>query len=206
MRTTLLLTAGSCAAAFFLAGCDSLAPGPVSLAEASAAGKPGIRVISIASARRNAYVNQPAYDALTPENAQIRISRSDQTARVYAGKRLAVETPVSTGRPAFPTPSGQFSIREKERTYQSNVYGDFVNAQGEVVQKDVNTRTDPVPPGATFRGASMPYWQRLTSDGVGMHVGYVPNRPASHGCLRFPSAVMPMIFEKTKVGTPVVVE
>jgi lipoprotein-anchoring transpeptidase ErfK/SrfK len=57
---------------------------------------------------------------------------------------------------------------------------------------------------ATFVGAEMPYWMRITG-GVGMHIGYVPNYPASHGCIRVPSGVQPLIFSKVGVGTPVVI-
>jgi len=178
-----------------------------SLSEAKAAGRPGIREIPISSAQRSAYVNDTVYDKmLTAETSQIRISISQQTARLYAGNRLALETPISTGRSAHPSPRGHYTILEKQRTYRSNIYGNYVNAAGEVVQKDISVKTDPIPEGAHFVGTSMPYWQRLTWSGIGMHIGYVPTYPASHGCLRFPSAVMPLIYAKTKIGTPVIVE
>ena len=70
----------------------------------------------------------------------------------------------------------------------------------------VSSRRNKAPPGTRFRGTPVPYWQRLTPDGVGMHVGKLPGSPASHGCLRFPSTVRPLIYEKSKIGTPVVIE
>jgi len=59
--------------------------------------------------------------------------------------------------------------------------------------------------GAMFAGAKMPYWMRLTDTGVGMHVGYVPGHPASHGCIRLNREVAQKLFALVKVGTPVVV-
>ena len=49
----------------------------------------------------------------------------------------------------------------------------------------------------------MPYWLRITSYGVGMHEGYVPSHPASHGCIRVPRNVQHLIYSKVGVGTPV---
>jgi lipoprotein-anchoring transpeptidase ErfK/SrfK len=62
-----------------------------------------------------------------------------------------------------------------------------------------------IPEGATFDAAKMPYWMRLTDTGVGMHVGHVPGRPASHGCIRLKREVAVELFSLTKIGTPVVV-
>jgi hypothetical protein len=54
----------------------------------------------------------------------------------------------------------------------------------------------------------MRYWMRLTWDGVGHHIGPLPRsrRAASHACIRGPSAIMPIIYGKVKIGTPVTVE
>jgi lipoprotein-anchoring transpeptidase ErfK/SrfK len=43
-------------------------------------------------------------------------------------------------------------------------------------------------------------------DGVGMHVGILPGYPASHGCVRLPANIAPLIYQKVKVGTPVEVD
>jgi hypothetical protein len=65
-----------------------------------------------------------------------------------------------------------------------------------------------VPEGGKFVGAPMRYWMRLTWDGVGHHIGPLPRsrRAASHACIRGPSAIMPIIYGKVKIGTPVTVE
>ena len=51
----------------------------------------------------------------------------------------------------------------------------------------------------------MPYWMRLTSYGIGMHVGAIPNpgSPASHGCIRMPEATARLVFASSRIGTPV---
>ena len=57
-------------------------------------------------------------------------------------------------------------------------------------------------------GAGTPrfYAMRLTDRGVGMHVGILPGYPASHGCVRLPEDIAALIYQKVKVGTPVVIE
>ena len=50
----------------------------------------------------------------------------------------------------------------------------------------------------------MPYWMRVTG-GIGMHIGEVPGYPASHGCIRVPETIQPIIFSKVQVGTPVTI-
>jgi hypothetical protein len=52
----------------------------------------------------------------------------------------------------------------------------------------------------------MRYWMRLTGDGVGHHIGPVKRYPASHACIRGPSAVMPIVYSKMKVGSTIKVE
>jgi hypothetical protein len=52
----------------------------------------------------------------------------------------------------------------------------------------------------------MPYWMRITPTGVGMHVGYVPGRPASHGCIRLKKDVAVELFKILAIGSPVTVD
>jgi lipoprotein-anchoring transpeptidase ErfK/SrfK len=53
----------------------------------------------------------------------------------------------------------------------------------------------------------MPYWMRLTSYGIGMHAGVIPKpgEAASHGCIRLPKPLAPILFEVVKEGTPVTI-
>ena len=48
----------------------------------------------------------------------------------------------------------------------------------------------------------MPYFLRVHG-GVGMHAGYLPGYPASHGCIRLPKEMALKFFEDAPVGTPV---
>jgi hypothetical protein len=66
---------------------------------------------------------------------------------------------------------------------------------------------DRIPPGGRFVGAKMPYFMRLTYDGVGLHAGPipVPGSPASHGCIRMPHEVAPLLYRHVALGTPVTV-
>lgn len=116
---------------------------------------------------------------------------------------VALEFPIASGRLSFPTPTGKFSILEKKKTYNSNLYGKVYDAEGKIVDADADRRTATIPEGGKFVGASMPFWMRLTNDGVGLHVGYIPGRPASHGCIRIPRAAAQKIFPIVSIGTPV---
>ena len=142
----------------------------------------------------------------TPENSRLVISVAKQRGFLMKGDEVVIDYPVSTGRRSHPTPKGQYTILEKLADKSSNAYGRIYDAEGNVVNSDADSRKDTVPEGGKFVGAPMPYWMRLTWDGVGHHVGNVPRYPASHACIRGPRAVMPIVFRKTKVGTPVSVE
>jgi hypothetical protein len=110
--------------------------------------------------------------------------------------------PVSTGREGFKTPAGSFKIIEKNSNHVSSLYGDYVNAAGEVVVANVDATKDKCPAGAKFRGAPMPFFMRVHG-GVGMHAGHLPGYPASHGCIRMPRGAAQRFFENAPTGTPV---
>jgi len=154
-------------------------------------------------AQGSAYVNEVAYEELQPSASRMEINLARQRATLYDGQVPVIETPISTGTPEFPTRPGTFKILEKKRYKESNLYGRWVDARtGRTVSHGADSR-DPAPPGTVFKGTPVPLWQRVTHDGIGMHVGQLPGYAASHGCIRFPGSVMPLIYEKTLVGTPV---
>ncbi len=134
---------------------------------------------------------------------RIVINVTRQTASFYKGGHLVGVSAISSGRDGYDTPSGSYKIIEKKVDHRSNLYGDYVDASGAVVKQGVSAKTDPVPAGAHFEGAPMPYWLRLTSGGVGMHQGFLPGIPDSHGCIRLPEKMAKVFFENTSVGTPV---
>ncbi|MCX7869111.1 MAG: L,D-transpeptidase family protein [Terrimicrobiaceae bacterium] len=141
-----------------------------------------------------------------PESASgppsIVIRLAAQRADFYMGGRLVGQSPVSTGREGYRTPAGQFRVTQKNAAHVSNLYGDYVDAQGNVVMANVGVHKDPRPPGTVFRGAPMPYFMRVHG-AVGMHAGYLPGYPASHGCIRLPPEPARLFFENAPLGTPV---
>ncbi len=135
-------------------------------------------------------------------NPRIKINLTEQRAYFYKGGDLLGVSTVATGREGYGTPSGKFKVVQKNIDHASNLYGDYVDAAGNVVKKDVDVRKDRKPPGTTFRGAPMPYFLRIHG-GVGMHAGFLPGYPASHGCIRLPQHMAANFFNEVQVGTPV---
>jgi lipoprotein-anchoring transpeptidase ErfK/SrfK len=54
-----------------------------------------------------------------------------------------------------------------------------------------------------YDNAPMPFAQFFESHGIAMHAGFNPGHPASHGCIRLPSAFAKKLYSVTDVGTPV---
>jgi lipoprotein-anchoring transpeptidase ErfK/SrfK len=132
----------------------------------------------------------------------IKISIGDQKVYVYQGDALAAESPVTTGKPGHDTPPGHYEILVKDIDHNSNLYGIAVDAQGNVIDDNASAGQK-LPQGAIYDSADMPYYMRLREDGVGMHGGYLPGYPASHGCIRLPHAFAELLYSNVSVGTPV---
>ena len=96
---------------------------------------------------------------------------------VYDSGKPVGSSRVSTGMRGFDTPSGIFSILQKRRRHYSNIY----------------------------RGAAMPFMQRLTWSGIALHQGVVPGYRASHGCIRLPGRFARDLFRFTERRSHVVV-
>jgi len=107
----------------------------------------------------------------------IAISIDQQKVRVYDANGFFAESPVSTGMKGHPTPMGVFSIIQKHKLHHSNIYS----------------------------GAPMPFMQRITWSGVAMHAGVLPGYPASHGCVRMPTAFAQKMWNWTRMGARVIV-
>jgi len=103
------------------------------------------------------------------------VSLSDQLAYVYRGDTLIAVSTISSGKDEKPTPVGIFSVLDKRPMYRSKKYDN----------------------------APMPWMQRIDQYGVALHAGYNPGVPASHGCVRLPSAFAKKLYSVTDVGTPV---
>ena len=136
---------------------------------------------------------------------KIQIDISDQKAYYYKGSELVGVSMISTGRSGFDTPTGSFKITQKSPDHRSNLYGEWITSDGTVIDNDVDVRKKPTPPpGAKFVGASMPHFLRFNG-GVGMHAGFLPGFPASHGCVRMPAHMAKRFFNESPSGTPVIV-
>jgi lipoprotein-anchoring transpeptidase ErfK/SrfK len=134
----------------------------------------------------------------------ILIDLPDQHAYLSKGGQVLLTAPVSTGREGHDTPAGNYRVIEKDIDHRSSIYGAYVR-DGMIVRENVDVRKDPRPPDSTFVGASMPYFLRIIG-GIGLHAGYLPGYPASHGCIRMPESKAKRFFEAAKVGTPVTIK
>ena len=105
------------------------------------------------------------------------VDLSRQLATVYRnGVRIGVST-ISSGRPGYETPTGVFTILEKNKQHISRKYND----------------------------APMPYQERLTWGGVALHAGGLPGYPESHGCVHLPLAFSKILFDAMPMGGTVVI-
>ena len=130
------------------------------------------------------------------------ISIREQKAFFYKGGRLVGLSSLSTGDSEHPTPLGRYSVQQKDMWHQSSQYGDYIDGSGNPVMQQIDRHLDPQPPGTRFDGANMHYFMRFTR-GIGMHAGYLPGYPASHGCVRMPQEMAEAFFRNVSVGTPV---
>ncbi len=133
---------------------------------------------------------------------RIVINLSTQRVLYYKGKELVGVSPISSGRESHGTVTGSYHIMDKDIDHRSSLFGAYVDNEGNVVQGDVDTRTDPAPAGTKYVGANMRYFMRIVG-GIGVHEGYLPGYPASHGCIRLPTKMAVIFFKETPEGTPV---
>jgi ankyrin repeat protein len=113
----------------------------------------------------------------SPDRLRIEISLEMQRVALVKDGVPVYRTQCSTGRPGYSTKRGEFVITNKERNHRSTIYH-----------------------------VEMPYFMRLSCLDFGMHAGYVPNHPASHGCIRLPEDAARKFFSELPVGTLVTVQ
>src|SRR5580692_2846322 len=82
-------------------------------------------------------------DAFTSGPVVMVVSITEQKAYVYRNGILIGATTVSTGRPGHLTPTGVFTVLQKQKEHRSTIYD----------------------------GAPMPYMERLTWGGIALHAG-----------------------------------
>ncbi|MBR1161699.1 L,D-transpeptidase family protein [Bradyrhizobium elkanii] len=131
--------------------------------------------------KRNAAKKNPAIEKEAGSKPQgpliISVSIDQQRVSIYDANGLYAESPVSTGMKGHSTPMGVFSVIQKQKYHQSNIYS----------------------------GAPMPYMQRITWSGIAMHAGVLPGYPASHGCIRMPMSFAVKMYNWTRMGARVFV-
>ena len=127
---------------------------------------------------------------LVPVRARIVVSLSKRRLRAYRSGKLVLETAVSVGAPATPTPRGRYFINE--RYVLTDASGPFgpnalgVSAHSEALQH-VWVQDGPI----AIHGTNEPW-----------SIGHA----SSHGCVRVPNSVMRRLFPFAPAGTPVIVE
>lgn len=134
--------------------------------------------------------------------ASVVINLGEQMVYLFKGGELAGGSPISSGDEFHGTQPGRYRIMEKDIGHKSSIYGDYEDFDGNVVMQNIDNRIDPQPPGTRFEGAKMYYFMRVYG-GVGMHQGYLPGYPASHGCIRLPGHMAERFFSEVTVGTSV---
>lgn len=106
------------------------------------------------------------------------VDLSKQIAIVYRNGIRIGATTISSGKDGYDTPTGVFTILQKDADHRSSKYNN----------------------------APMPFQQRLTWDGVALHAGGLPGYPESHGCVHLPYEFAKQLFAVTKLGITVVVQ
>jgi L,D-transpeptidase catalytic domain len=116
-------------------------------------------------------------DAVSTGPVVMVVSINEQRAYVYRNGVLIGATSVSTGRPGHLTPTGVFTVLQKQKEHRSTIYD----------------------------GAPMPYMERLTWGGIALHAGGLPGYPESHGCVHLPSEFARLLYEISPSGMTVVI-
>jgi hypothetical protein len=133
----------------------------------------------------------------------VEIDLQEQMAYLLQNGRPLLASPISSGRYGHFTRTGSFKILEKEKTHYSSMYGKIVDARGNTIVADADADMS-VPRGGKFIPAPMHYFMRFCG-ADGMHAGYLPGYPASHGCVRMPEQYAIAFFNSVSEGTPVTV-
>jgi hypothetical protein len=153
----------------------ALAGGPVHAQGAKVSSAPELARVA-EQLKPGEWVWAPTIAPLGPILIYVDLSR--QRATVYRnGVRIGVST-ISSGKAGYDTPTGVFTILQKDADHKSNKYN----------------------------SAPMPFQQRLTWDGVALHAGGLPGYPESHGCVHLPMGFARALFGITALGGTVVVE
>jgi len=151
------------------------------------------------------YTNEAALKSIDKSKTQIAVNVATQRMIVSQNDTVLLDTPCTTGRAGKRTPIGTFKLHDKTANKRSNVYGTLYKRGKRVCGGHRYERCRGVSYDR-YVGAPLPYWQRLTGNGIGLHAsGSVKRYPASGGCIRLQPAYAKQIFGMTKKGTPITV-
>ena len=147
--------------------------------QATGQAQPSLQSSSVAEAARRLKAGEFLWaPEVAPEGPVLFvISLATQRAVFYRNGVPIGITTVSTGRPGHRTPTGIFTVLERDAVHYSSLYN----------------------------SAPMPHMQRLTWGGVALHGGDLPGYPASHGCIRLPRDFARLLFGVTRLGMTVVI-
>jgi len=135
------------------------------------------------------------------QRTEVIINLTQQTAYLVENGRVALISPIASGKEGWGTPTGRHRIINKDPNHISADFGSVVDAYGGIVNPNATPRS-PVPRGCHYTPAPMPDYMQFGRY-FGMHGGYLPGYPASHGCVRMPHDLAAEFFARVKVGTPV---
>ncbi len=111
-----------------------------------------------------------------PSKVVVKLSLATQNLYVMEGDRLLMAVQGNVGKPGAATPTGNYTIFNKEK----------------------NRRRASEPD----RGYPMAYWSEFKS-AYGFHEGFVHPYPHTHGCVRLHREAASRLFALTRIGTPV---
>ncbi|HYR23699.1 MAG TPA: L,D-transpeptidase [Chthoniobacterales bacterium] len=129
----------------------------------------------LTSGRGRAY-HVVAYKPHDQSMVQVKLSKETQTVYVLEGDRLLMAAQANVGRGGAATPSGNFSIINKDKTKRR------------VSEPDA--------------GYPMAYWCEFLP-AYGFHEGFVWSTPRTHGCVRMHREAAARLYALVKIGTPV---
>jgi hypothetical protein len=127
------------------------------------------------SSRGRAY-HVVAYKPHDQSMVQVKLSKGTQTVYVLEGDRLLMAAQANVGRGGAVTPSGNFSIINKDKTKRR------------ISEPDA--------------GYPMAYWCEF-APAYGFHEGFVWSTPRTHGCVRMHREAAARLYALVRIGTPV---
>ena len=130
-------------------------------------------------------------------DSAVAIDRARFRLRLFKGFRVVRSYGVAVGRPAYPTPTGRFSITSK----QVNPVWSVPNSPwaGEFAGSTVD--------GGSAANPLKARWMGLAG-GVGIHgtgEDWSIGHRASHGCIRMHVSDVVALFGRVRLGTPVLI-